>query len=663
MKKIRLMLLIVLALLICILPVSAEENVIFFDEFLTDTRSEYVSNGPSLDWNESDKTLSITGNGWKSVDKLLAEDSMDSGKIVIEYSVRSSTSNKPVNFGVIINNSTIYSSDIKNMGGSTLYAVIDKDNATYTVYDQNENIKSSAVTIPVGTPIQGFCLNTGTGSVITLNHIKVYFVERHTEDIFFLDDFLTNTTSQYVSHGPSLVWNQNDKSLTVTGNGWKAVDKIITSDESFSGKVVLEFSVKTSTSNKAFNFGVMVNDAIVYSSDIKNLTGTTLYAVIDKDKGTYIVYDENENIKSAAVSISAGYPLQGFCLNMGSGSTVTFDYIKAYYINDSQRKDLYFDDLSNASASANIQPQKAQHTVEDGVAKLFAKTLANPRITMPNFPADTNSLVFGFKVKKIFGGTAKLYLVEGNSQTLLLEMPSCYEWTMFDLMFDFTDNTVRVYKDGIIYDTVEFTYTNKSDLYPYIIHSINGQGIEYDYFRAYQPTTPKFQITEKTVTKVVLSSDNPISDSEINSITVENAQIKSIKRRNLDEIIITFATPLVDSVKYIINTNNVKDIFGNSFDAKINLSFSDKISVNHLESSVGSGVATVTGEITNDNFTSKQVELVLCAYSDEKLVSMKTRKLRLQPGNNDITETFETDANVTVKCFVWSSFDNMIMID
>ena len=100
--------------------------------------------------------------------------------------------------------------------------------------------------------------------------------------VIFFDDFSSDTSATYITNGPTVTWSQSDSTLSMVGSSQKSVDKAFTADNKNNGKVVIEFGVKSTTSNKGFNFGVKVNGAITYSADIKNTSNTVLYALIDK---------------------------------------------------------------------------------------------------------------------------------------------------------------------------------------------------------------------------------------------------------------------------------------------------------------------------------------------------------------------------------------------
>ena len=70
------------------------------------------------------------------------------------------------------------------------------------------------------------------------------------ETTLFYDDFTADTTSNYTSEGPTAVWNEMNKSISITGSSWKGYQKLFSNDMAQSGKIVIEYGIVSMSANK-----------------------------------------------------------------------------------------------------------------------------------------------------------------------------------------------------------------------------------------------------------------------------------------------------------------------------------------------------------------------------------------------------------------------------
>lgn len=173
-------------------------------------------------------------------------------------------------------------------------------------------------------------------SMISVLSTSFFYVTAFASDgVIFSDDFSKDTAGSYTSAGPTAVWNSDRNTVSVTGAGWKPFGKDLTSDKSDKGKVIIEYDIVSTTDGKGFNFYVKCNSQVKNAAnDIRNLNDTVLYAVLDKNEGTYAIYDAYGNEKSAAVAVDKNSPLQGFGFAMTTGAVIELNSIRVYECSD-----------------------------------------------------------------------------------------------------------------------------------------------------------------------------------------------------------------------------------------------------------------------------------------------------------------------------------------
>lgn len=316
-----------------------------------------------------------------------------------------------------------------------------------------------------------------------------------------------------------------------------------------------------------------------------------------------------------------------------------------------------FFDTNNEQVSISYSNSQAT-TSPDGIS-FFCNQLGHPSLRTPNFDAKADRQVIEIKMKNIYGGLVNIYLKEGNGETLIFSPGTNYEWCFVNLMFDFGENKIYAYEDGVLKKETPLVYGDKTKLCLSIKHALNNQGVAYGYICSYADELPRMQVIEKEAIKVILRSNNPIP-ADVSCVTVDGADIKKAVRCGMYDIVLYTEHPFEKNRKYVVNTNSFCDIYGRKYGEGLDFETCGKLSMTEYSTKKLNGEIKVDCTINNSSENQEMADLIICALKNGVVKKIIVEKTVFQVGENHVSKRITVpDECYEAVCYLWSSVDEM----